>query len=197
MRRTLKTFSEGLQETADQLVFGVRPRILKQDWPWFREYLRPDSYGNSKAYIDLAFTLDRVVVGNEDLLEGAEDAPVKMIRLLDDANMTVWKEGEGRREALLKTWDAMSSTVSSVMTAVNSYAASEPELKEVTSFLPFVLPKEDANKYGRSIDIYNKKCTGILQSGICLELPAGAQQTIAEQTQIGMKVNPLFSIVKG
>lgn len=197
MRRTLKTYSEGLQEAADQLVFGVRPRILKEDWPWFREYLRPDSYGNSKGYIDLAFSIDRVVVGNEDLLEGAEDANVKMIGLLDAANNTVWKDGEGRQEALLKTWDAMAGTVSGVMSAVNRYAASEPELKEVSSFLPFVLPNKDASKYGRSIETFNEKCTGIIQSGICLVLPKGATETISQQTQFGMQVNPLFNIVKG
>jgi len=197
MRRTLKTYSEGLQEAADQLVFGVRPRILKQDWPWLKEYLRPDSYGNSKAYIDLAFPVDRVLVGNEDLLEGAEDASVKMLGLLDAANKTVWKDGAGQQEALLANWDDMASAVGRVMSAVNSYAASEPELKEVSTYLPFVLPNKDTSKYGRSVQTYNEKCTGILQSGICLTLPQGAQETISQQTQFGMQVNPLFGLVKG
>lgn len=193
VRTSLKIYAAGLQEAADQLVFGIRPRIAKGDWPWLRNYLRSDSYGNSKGYVDLAFAVDRVVVGNEDFFEGVENANLKMINLLQDVNTTVWGESPDRQTVLLKNWDDMAAVVGGVMKSVNSFVEAEPELKGVSSYVPFVLPAKDPGQYGRSIDDYNAKCTGIMQSGICIELPKGSDKLIADNAQFAMKVNPLMS----
>jgi len=188
---TLKIYALGLQEAADQLVFGIKPRIVKEDWPWLRNYLRSDSYGNSKGYIDLAFALDRVVVGNEDFFEGVENANIKMVNLLKEANQTVWEESPGRQEALLKTWEQMAAVVGEVMTSINSFVAAEPELQGVSTYVPFVLPTKDASQYGRSIEAYAEKCTGVMTSGVCLDLPKGSDKMIADNAQFALSVNPL------
>lgn len=193
VRVTLKIYAAGLQEAADQLVFGIRPRIANGDWPWLRSYLRADSYGNSKGDVDLAFALDRIVVGNEDFFEGVENANLKMTNLLKEVNRTVWEESPDRQTVLLKQWDDMAAVVGGVMKSANSYVEAEPELKGVSSYMPFVLPAKDVGQYGRSIDEYNAKCTGVMQSGICLELPKGSEKLIADNTQFSMKVNPLMS----
>jgi len=193
VRVTLKIYAAGLQEAADQLVFGIRPRIAKEDWPWLRNYLRSDSYGNSRGYVDLAFALDRVVVGNEDFFDGVDNANLKMINLLKNVNRTVWEESPDRQTVLLKSWDDMAAVVGGVMKSVNSFVEAEPELKGVSSYVPFVLPTKDSGQYGRSIDAYNQKCTGVMQSGICLELPQGSDKLIADNAQFAMKVNPLMS----
>jgi len=186
---TLKIYAAGLQEAADQLVFGIRPRLVKEDWPWLREYLRGDSYGNSRAYIDLVLPLDRVVVGNEDFLEGVESANLKMADLLTAVNRTVWQEQPGQQEALQK-WDQMTAVVGGVMTSVNSLVSAEPELQGVSSYVPFALPTKEASQYGRSVDVYNAKCTGVLTSGVCIDLPKGSDKVIADNAQFAMSVNP-------
>lgn len=191
MQRTILIYPEGLQKAADQLVYGIRPRIVQEDWTWLREYLRSDSYGNSKGYVDLGFAIDRVVVGNEDFLEGTENAHLKMLSLLEAANQTAWEESTGRQESLLKSWDDMAALVSGVMTAVEKYVSEEPDLEKVSLYIPFVLPKRDAAQYGRSIEDFDKLvCNGIRESTICIELPEGTTQNIARGAQIGLQVNP-------
>eukprot|EP00931_Biecheleriopsis_adriatica_P117956 TRINITY_DN93428_c0_g1_i1.p1 TRINITY_DN93428_c0_g1~~TRINITY_DN93428_c0_g1_i1.p1 ORF type:complete len:300 (+),score=66.05 TRINITY_DN93428_c0_g1_i1:23-922(+) len=192
MKTTVKIYMAGLQEAADQLIFGLRPLIELKDWEALRDYLRADSMGSSKGYIDLGLSLDRVVVGNEDFLEGAEDANYKMIALLERANKTVWETSDGRQEKLLQIWGDMVGLVSTVIGAVNTYVASEPDLQQVSSYIPLVPPSKDPSKYGRSSEAWQSRCKGIRQAGVCLDIPDGTQQNIAKYTQFGMQVNPFY-----
>eukprot|EP00930_Biecheleria_cincta_P077110 TRINITY_DN64368_c0_g1_i1.p1 TRINITY_DN64368_c0_g1~~TRINITY_DN64368_c0_g1_i1.p1 ORF type:complete len:308 (-),score=52.39 TRINITY_DN64368_c0_g1_i1:36-959(-) len=208
MIKTVSLYSEGLQLAADGLVFDLRPRIEQEDWTWVREYLRADSYGNSRAYVDLSFALDRVVAGNEDALESLEgNEQYKMAQLLTEANATVWGDRAVRKDALLNKWDEMAAVVSKVMTAVNNYAIAEPDVNGIITgykgqtdkdqvaqnrWLPFKLPTKEVGKYQRTLEQYNQRCTGILMSGICTQLPAGSERLIAESSQFGMKVNPFW-----
>lgn len=209
MIKTVSLYSEGLQYAADALMFDMRPRIEAEDWAWVREYLRADSYGNSRAYVDLSFAMDRVVSGNEDVLESlVGNEQYKMAQLLTEANATAWGESAGRKDAMLKKWDELAAELSKVMKAVNDYTVAEPDVVRISAgykgtnkngiqtianrWLPFKLPIKEASKYERTLEMYNQRCTGILMSGICTQLPAGSEKLIAESSQFGMKVNPFW-----
>jgi len=163
--KAIKRSAPDLQLAADQLVFDVRPWIVQKDWPKLRELLRGDSVGNSKGYINLVVPVARIVRGNEDLIEGAEDAGLKLEVILNFANRTVWEESEaGRQERLLDAWDDMSGTVGKIMTFINKAIVDQPPLQKLE---PLVLPAKDAKDYGRSKEKYDSRCQGAFALGIC------------------------------
>eukprot|EP00929_Paragymnodinium_shiwhaense_P028803 TRINITY_DN16629_c0_g1_i1.p1 TRINITY_DN16629_c0_g1~~TRINITY_DN16629_c0_g1_i1.p1 ORF type:complete len:297 (-),score=76.34 TRINITY_DN16629_c0_g1_i1:48-938(-) len=195
LRTAVSIYAEGIQRAADMLVFAIRPKIEKQDWEWVREYLRGDSYGNSKGYLDLVFPLDRFVIGNEELIEGSDEANLRMNALLIDMNTTVWGPEAQRQEKLLKAWDDATAIITTVMKGANGLVAEEPVLQKKTTWIPYKLPTKDPKDYQRTYAQWQENmCDGVLSSGICVPMPKGSDKLIAEGTQIGLKVDAALGL---
>jgi len=167
LKEAFKYYGDGLQLAGDQLVFDVRPWIINKDWQQLRTMLKADSFGNSKLWVTLVNPIDRLVIGNEDFLEGTDTLSLKLARTLRVANATVWSDESDsvRQERLLSAWGDMAATISQVMTECNKLFVTEKD--DFVSYKPYVLPVADAASYGRSFKEYDSRCKGVMSSGIC------------------------------
>jgi len=165
LAEAFKYYGDGLQLAGDELVFDVRPWIVNKDWDQLRSMLKADSYGNSKLWVTLVNPIDRLVIGNEDFLEGTDTLSLKLARTLRVANATAWGDESVRQERLLSQWDDMAAIVSKVMTECNKLFLEEQS--EFASRQPYVLPVADPASYNRSFKAYDSRCKGVMTSGIC------------------------------
>lgn len=159
--RSLKRYAEPLQLAADSLVFDVLPCIQKNDWPKLREYLRPDSVGNSKAYVNIVTPVAGLMAGQGEFYDDVRQADLELEIILQYVNRTVWDDEAGKAERLLPAWDDMSASMGKVMKKANGMLQEDEALKEVT---PYVLP---AKEYPRTVEMYQDRCKGVYLKGEC------------------------------